>query len=71
MKKPVGLLPVLAEVQHVHCLGTSIWREVVYYDDTNNVWRPFSGSNTFRDGEIVTAWTYVNEIELVNSTSNS
>ncbi len=51
--------PVLAEIVHAHSLGMSTFHEVIYHDSVS--WHPYVGSSTFRDGEIVKRWVYVEE----------
>ena len=66
MIKPIDMKPVLAKIQHQNSLVLSTFHEVVYFDDIDNVWRSYSGSKTFKDGEQVIAWKYVENIELPN-----
>lgn len=66
MKKPVDMKSVLAKIQRQGSLGLSEWCEVVYFDDVAEIWRSFSGSKTFEDGEQVVAWEYIDNIELAN-----
>tara|TARA_X000000950_G_scaffold264184_1_gene337180 strand:- start:664 stop:867 length:204 start_codon:yes stop_codon:yes gene_type:complete len=66
MKKPVDMKPVLAKVQRQGSLRLYGWCEVVYFDDVAGIWRSFSGSTTFEDGEQVIAWDYIDNIELTN-----
>jgi hypothetical protein len=56
---PKELIPVLAKIQHIGCLGTSEYFEVVYRNE--NGWCSYSGSNTFEDGEKVIKWKYAND----------
>ena len=56
---PIKLESVLAKINHQIDLGLSQWYEVVYYDGK---WRSYSGSTTFKDGEIVVEWKYCKEL---------
>lgn len=56
---PTKLESVLAKISHQNGLGLSQWYEVVYYDGK---WRSYSGSTTFKDGEIVVEWKYCKEL---------
>jgi len=56
---PTKLESVLAKINHQSDLGLSQWYEVVYYDGK---WRSYSGSTTFKDGEIVVEWKYCKEL---------
>jgi hypothetical protein len=55
MSSPIELEPVLARIEQLNSLGTSVWWEVVYYD---KLWCSYSGSKTFEDGERVIKWKY-------------
>jgi hypothetical protein len=52
---PDELEPVLARIEQINSLGKSGWWEVVYYD---GIWRSYSGSKTFENGEKVINWEY-------------
>lgn len=68
MKNPEDYKPVLAKITKQGDLGKSTWHEVVYFDEARtNEWASYAGSNTFDDGEKVIAWSYVEDIELINS----
>lgn len=58
ISSPIELEPVLAEIESITDLGKSKWYEVVYFD---GIWRSYSGSNTFKDGEKVIKWKYVKD----------
>ncbi len=49
--------PVLAKIKQLNSNGFSYWYEVVYHDGEN--WRSYSGSDTFKDAEVVVKWRYV------------
>ncbi|CAH9011489.1 conserved hypothetical protein [Vibrio phage 199E37-1] len=67
MERPKDYKPVLAKIEKQGSLGLSTWHEVVFFcEDRYNAWQPYSGSDTFSDGEKVLAWSYVDEIELCN-----
>jgi len=66
-KYPKELKPVLAEIHSQGSLGLSKWYEVVYFDsDIRYCWCSYAGSDTFKKGEQVVAWEYVDNIELSN-----
>ena len=50
--------PVLALIYGVYDLGTSQWREVVFYNYEAERWESYAGSKTFSDGEEVIRWIY-------------
>ena len=56
---PTELKSVLAKISHLNDLGISEWYEVVYYSDG---WQPYSGSDTFEDGEDVLSWEYCDKL---------
>lgn len=65
MDKPQDFEPVLAKIQRQGDLGLSTWHEVVYFDEVREgIWKSFSGSDTFEDGEQVLAWEYISTINL-------
>ena len=67
MNKPIGLKPVLAKIQHQSSLGIHEHFEVVWYDDMyTNEWKSYGSSSTFDDGEKVIAWTYTDEVPMMN-----
>ena len=66
MKKSIDMKPVLAKIQHQNSLSLSTWYEVVYFNDCDQVWMAFEGSRTFKDGEQVLSWEYVENISLPN-----
>lgn len=60
-KQPLkDLVPILAQIEHINCLGKSTWYEVVYY--SNNNWHSYAGSKTFTDGEKVINWRYCEDL---------
>lgn len=60
--KPDILQPVLALILHHNDLGISSWYEVVSFNE--NGWISYAGSKTFGDGEYVSKWKYIAEIEF-------
>lgn len=58
---PKELRPVLAAIETNGDLGPESWSEVVFYDDENEAWESYAGSDTFADGERVVRWVYADE----------
>lgn len=54
---PIECEPVLAKIRQLNSNGFSYWYEVVYHDGEH--WRSYSGSDTFKDAEVVVKWRYV------------
>jgi hypothetical protein len=67
MNTPEDFESVLAKIEKQSDLGLSTWYEVVYFDEVREgVWKSFSDSSTFDDGEKVVAWEYIKNIRLTN-----